>query len=694
MAVKKVWTCFLCIFCLFSLGNEAVAKAEFTLEQVLSAPYPMHLTAAKNADRIAWVFSTEGVLNVWTAAAPGFAPVRLTDFKKNAVFEIPSVHITDDGNLVVYVRGGNPNREGWVTNPTSDPDGVEQAIWAIDVQNKETWKVANGNDPVLSPDGKWILFSQKGNIYRVSLPAGEISSPEQLFKARGQNTDPHWSPDGKKVAFLSRRNAHNFIGVYDIGRHNITWMAPGVDKDSDPRWTADGRQVVFFRRPGSQFDEMPAFREIPDTAIWIADAGTGKGKELWKQAPNEQPRYLGIRELFVTAGGRVLFWGEHDNWYHVFSLPLSGGPPVDLTPGEGFVEHKDISSDGRMLFFSSNRADIHGRHIWKVPTSGGKAVQLTDGAAIGTYPVGLASGKQIAFLHATATYPTSVAIVPSEGGKTRLIAPEEPPAAFPLDDLVVPELVIAKSEDGLEIPCQLFLPENINPGEKRPAVIYTHGGPIRQMLLGWHYMHFYSEAYGINQYFANKGYIVLSINYRSGIGYGRSFRNAENAGPRGAAEHQDLLAGAEYLRSRPDVDPGRIGLWGLSYGGVMTAMGLARNSNIFKVGVDMAGVHDWSQFYRGVENTPAEMAETAYESSAVASVDSWTSPVLFIHGDDDRNVPFSQTVDLVQKLREKGDVHIELLVYPDEPHEILVYKSRMQAYNATFDFVHKFLKKE
>jgi dipeptidyl aminopeptidase/acylaminoacyl peptidase len=209
------------------------------------------------------------------------------------------------------------------------------------------------------------------------------------------------------------------------------------------------------------------------------------------------------------------------------------------------------------------------------------------------------------------------------------------------------------------------------------------------MLLGWHYMEFYSEAYGINQYFANRGYVVISINYRSGIGYGRSFRAAPKTGRRGASEYQDVLAGAEYLQSRPEVDPERIGKWGLSYGGLLTAMALARNSDIFKVGVDMAGVHDWSQRGRLSE----AQRKLARESSPVAHLKTWKSPVLFIHGDDDRNVDFQQTTDLVQKLRAKGDVHIELMIGPDEPHEFLLYKNRMEAYNRTFEFINRFLAK-
>src|SRR4029450_2784415 len=109
-----------------------------------------------------------------------------------------------------------------------------------------------------------------------------------------------------------------------------------------------------------------------------------------------------------------------------------------------------------------------------------------------------------------------------------------------------------------------------------PALVFVPGGPVRQMLLGYHYMQFYHWAYGINQWLANQGYVVMSVNYRSGVGYGRSFRNAPNTGGRGNAEYQDVVAGGKYLQSRPDVDPNRVGIWGLSYGGVLTSQALAR----------------------------------------------------------------------------------------------------------------------
>jgi dipeptidyl aminopeptidase/acylaminoacyl peptidase len=250
---------------------------------------------------------------------------------------------------------------------------------------------------------------------------------------------------------------------------------------------------------------------------------------------------------------------------------------------------------------------------------------------------------------------------------------------------VVPQTILTKAPDGLEIHNQLFLPKDLRAGEKRPAIVFVHGGPVRQMLPGYHYMHFYHIAYAVNQWLATRGYVVLSVNYRSGIGYGKSFRNAPNTGGRGNAEYQDVLAGGHYLQSRADVDPNRVGIWGLSYGGVLTAQALARNSDVFKVGVDLAGVHLWG--------SSLDPSSVSYQSSAIGAIDGWKSPVLLIHGDDDRNVQFSQTTGLVQLLRAHHVYH-ELIVFPDDTHETLLHKRWMIAFNRLDEFLGRFLKGE
>jgi dipeptidyl aminopeptidase/acylaminoacyl peptidase len=278
------------------------------------------------------------------------------------------------------------------------------------------------------------------------------------------------------------------------------------------------------------------------------------------------------------------------------------------------------------------------------------------------------------------------------------------PADFPAGELVVPRAVLFKSGDGTVIHGQLFLPRGAAGGghppgapPALPALIFTHGGPVRQMLLGFHYMYYYHNAYAMNQALASRGYVVLSVNYRLGIMYGRAFRQAAHAGWRGAAEYGDVVAGARYLQSLPQVDPRRIGLWGGSYGGLLTALGLARNSDLFAAGVDFHGIHDWSLLLPSWEDSPAaapdahEAYRLAFSSSPLAAIDTWRSPVLLIHGDDDRNVPFAQTRDLVPHLRAR-QVPFEELIFPDEIHDLLLWKSWVAAYQAAADFLDRHLK--
>jgi dipeptidyl aminopeptidase/acylaminoacyl peptidase len=193
----------------------------------------------------------------------------------------------------------------------------------------------------------------------------------------------------------------------------------------------------------------------------------------------------------------------------------------------------------------------------------------------------------------------------------------------------------------------------------------------------------------------------LSINYRLGIGYGRAFEQPDHWGPTGGAEYQDVLAGARWLQARSNVDPARIGIWGGSYGGYLTGMALSRNSDVFKAGSDLHGVHDWSRDFAEEMGGPptkryeqgdwAEFMKTAFESSPDAQIANWRSPVLLIQGDDDRNVRFNQTVDLAGRLTKAG-VPFEELVIPNEIHGFLRYDSWSRADAATARFLEDQLK--
>ncbi len=728
-----------------TFASLAPAQNPPTMAQFLSPGYPSSLVSARKADRLAFVVLDAGKRNVYTAVGPDFRPVRLTAFLEDNGVDTAEPSISDDGSVVVFVRGHMLNRQGWGANPTSDPNGPERAVWAVRTAGGPAWKLGEVTTPALSPDGRFVVYSKDGLIYayaitRGTLPPAVEKGEKPLIKAAGNNINPSWSPDSTKLAFVSDRGDHSFIGIYDVRRRTVTFLSPSVDRDTSPTWSADGKRIAFIRRPGLPFGQQaqpgtggignppgPAFSaaqagmrgggqrtggEFPAggqrggdrgapagaplanvpglysstlpggsrVSFWVSDVATGEAHEFWR-AGHDDMTFSAVNAI-QWAGDVVLFTAEPEEWLRFYAVKVddAAAAPVPITPNDGFIESAaftSLSPDGRMLFYCNNLGDIERRHVWKVATSGGEPTQLTRGDGIETYPVPVASGRQVVLLSADARRPQSIGLVPAAGGTPKIVYPTLP-KEFPLAWHVVPENVLTKAADGLEIHNQLFLPKDLKPGERRPALIFVHGGPVRQMLLGYHYMWFYHLAYAMNQWLTAQGYVVLSVNYRSGVGYGKSFRNAANTRQQGNAEYQDVVAGAKYLQGRPDVDPKRIGIWGLSYGGLLTSQALARNSDIFVAGVDLAGVH----LYTNV----LDPENVAYKSSSISAVDTWKSPVLFVHGDDDRNVAFTQTTGLVQLLRARNVYH-EVIVFPDDVHESLIYKRWLY----TFDRMERFL---
>ena len=681
------------VFCV-----SAGAQKPFTLEQILSAPFPSDLTAAKSSNRVAWVFDQQGKRNIWVAEAPSFAARQLTKYNEDDGQELSELRFASDANALAYVRGGGKNGAGQVPNPTSNPAGAEQAVWTIAWSGGDPKRIDAGHSPDISSRGT-IAYVKDGQVWLAPLTGSE--KPQQLV-VRGQNFEPHWSPDGSKLAFVSARGDHSFIALYDLAAKSISFVAPAVDSDSSFVWSLDGKRIAFVRQPAEKRDAPQGYFIAPDKphpwAIWVADAAARSAKEIWHSSAAPQGSFPFMAE---DTGGGVLNWAadnqivmasEEDGWQHLYALSADGGVPKLLTPGNCELEQWSFTPDKKTVLFNSNCGDVDRRHIWSVPVSGGSPSQLTSGKGVEWSPVVLNDGRILTYIGSVATYPARpFAIALTPGNSSTALAPETWPKDFPSSGLATPQQAIFKSTDGLEIHGQLFIPNDAKPGEKRPALIFLHGGPIRQMLLGWHYMYYYANSYAMNQYLASRGYIVLALNYRSGIGYGRAFREAPGRAGRGATEYQDVLAAGKFLQARSDVDPKRIGLWGGSYGGYLTALGLGRNSDLFAAGVDFHGVHDWPTDNWDGKNIPPQLTKLAHDSSPVIAVDTWKSPVLFIHGDDDRNVYFTQTVDLTARLREKG-VEIEQLVFPDEIHDFLLHRDWLGAYHATTDFFDRHLK--
>jgi dipeptidyl aminopeptidase/acylaminoacyl peptidase len=667
----------------------------FTIPEIMGAPFASELVAAPRTSRVAWLQNEAGRRNVWIAEAPQWTGRRVTHFDQDDGQDIADLEWAPDARVLLFVRGGDFENGGENPNPDFAVSKPEQQIWSVALDGAPPKKLTEGHAPHVSPDGATIAFLRGGQIFTMSSAGQDVKN---AVTQKGSQSDLQWSPQGNALAFVSTRQGHSFIGVYSPAAKSLRYFDPSVDRDSEPVWSSDGAQLAYVRVPASSPRIGPAPRRSGEPwSIRITDVQTGEPRQVFKAEPGPGSVFHQIVAAHQVwwAGENLIFPWERTGWCHLYTVAVRcAQPPRELTPGEGEVEHVGLSPDDKLIYFSANFKDIDRRHIWSVSTQSSAAPQLlTPGEQIEWAPAPLADGSALLFL-ASSYNQRSHAMLRLPNGEKKPLVSEAPGSASPAAALIKPQMVLLTAADGMRIHGQLFLPPAGEGGTRHPALLFFHGGSRRQMLLGFHYMYYYSNAYSLNQYLASQGYVVLSVNYRSGIGYGLDFREALNYGASGGSEFNDVIGAGLYLKSRPNVDPERIGVWGGSYGGYLTALALARASDLFQAGVDFHGVHDWSSLRDNPVVQGGDTAEeqeyrqalrVAFESSPLASVDTWKSPVLLIHGDDDRNVSFSQTVKLAEALR-KRHVEFEELIFPNEIHDFLRHQDWVKAYQATAGF--------
>ncbi len=673
--------------------------AQTTIDNLLSPAFPTNLVSSANGQTVAWVFNNKGSRNIFVADGADFNHAKqLTTYTGDDGIEINSLAFTPDSKRIVFVRGNANNNQGYAANPAQLQKETGRSLFVINTDGSNLQRIAPGSYPKISPDGKMVAYLMSGQIYTASLNDTTVK-PQQIIRARGGQAMIRWNNDGSKLVFTSNRGDHTFIGVYDFATKAISFPDPSVDHDHDPVWSEDGKWIAYIRTPNVRTD----FPFTPQRAgnpwsIRLLNTETGIAKEIWKADTGKGSVFVddlpvADNRLLWSANNQLVFPWEKDGWVHLYALDIETKNVKLLTPGMGEVENIELASDKQAVYYSCNIRDINRRHIWKVTISNATAELLTKGENIEWNPAVTANG--VALLRSGAKKPAWPAFYTN--GTVNDIAIDFFPTNF-YNQLVQPQQINIKATDGKMAPAQLFLPPDYKAGNKHPAMIFLHGGSRRQMLLGFNYGQYYSNAYALNQYFASKGYIVVALNYRSGIGYGLDFREAPSYGITGASEVKDLIGAGEYLKQRNDVDANRIGLWGGSYGGYLTAHGLARRSDLFAAGVDIHGVHNWNDeeptfapWYDSLRYVG--VGKKAYESSPVNFINGWKSPVLFIHGDDDRNVPFSETVNIIEALRPRN-VYFEQLILPDEVHGFLLYRSWVKAYEASVDFIERKMKKK
>jgi dipeptidyl aminopeptidase/acylaminoacyl peptidase len=569
--------------------------------------------------------------------------------------ELSQLALSIDGRWLAYVRGGSPNDKGETPNPRSLVTPPVQQLWIVKTGGGASPQlIGQGSQPQFSPDGGKLLWQTASGVASASFEGETGRGPTEYLMA-GPAKRLRFSPDGTRIAY--ERSSH--VEILDL-RTGVqrALEKPSTAKDSYPSWSRDGRHLAFVRTfgdtPPTGTVARPWELVVTDSAdyrprtIWRAEAGVGSAFYALDQ--DQTQNGVEGEQLLWAANGEIAFAWEKDGWRHLYAVPSAGGSARLLTPGDGEVEAAALSLDGGSILYSTNIGDLSARRLWSVPFTGGSPKRFSGTSRNQWGATPLAEGG-VAMVEAGHDVPPMIVIGNVTGKSRRVGGPKV--AGDHSKKMVLPQAVSFTSPDGQTAYGELFVP-------KQPTgcgIIFIHGGSRRQMLRGFHYLDAYTNLYELNQYLTMRGCAVLSVEYRSGIMLGHAFRNPPKRGDAGASEYQDVLGGLAYLRSRPDLKVSKVGIYGLSYGGLLTAQALARDSDKFAVGFDMAGLHTY--LGEGFKHSPA------------AFVEKWTSPVYFASGDDDRNVDHSQSILLHNEIiKRRPDLEVVGEALPNEVHDL------------------------
>lgn len=685
-------------------------EPRFEIDELLRMPRIGNYVTNDRSD-VAWVEIQGPATSILIARAPEYSTKVLYTYNDNEGLPIQLIGFGVN-DQVVYSRG----RTGF--NPAHTAFFRPRAVFSIsESQKAPSSLIADVDDgfaaPMISKDGKTLFYARGGDVRKLNLQ--RPANPTSVFSVRGNVVDIRQSPDGQKLGFVSnrakyRRGKYTFVGVYSLGRKSVTYMEPGLGNDQDIAWAPDSKRLAFVR-----FGYEPKtwrFSNHTEGApfdIMVADADTGQGNAVFTSQPGYGSRFNGFGANFYTglggygslawlADGSLIFPYEKTGWKQLYAVSANGGAVRQVTRGKFEVDRMVASTNRQQVFYLANsETDLARLGLYQLDVGEGlKPVQISFNE-VGAMPLALMAlpNGGLVYEFAGGQTPIRLVIYTKDLG-AKMISTGPKPDGPMTQRMPEPEIIELKARDGLVLQGVLYKPADIRGKRRHPVIVNSHGGSRYQQRPVWSDSLFQSSAL---RYFAGKGYFVLSLNFRSGTGYGLDFREPESYGGRGAGDTKDFIDAAEFLsKTYPEIDPDRMAMFGHSYGGHNVTNALAR-SDIFAVGVSSAGVGDWvvemeKDFDEVLQfNIPQryELEKLAFESSAISQIDDWgEEPLLLMHGDNDNSAAMQQSIELYHALRRRG-IEAEAVAFPGESHGISVHKNRIRYIETMDNFLEKHL---
>jgi dipeptidyl aminopeptidase/acylaminoacyl peptidase len=489
------------------------------------------------------------------------------------------------------------------------------------------------------------------------------------------------------MAFFAPQNSAADLVLVDATSGDAVWLERGAEHSSQAAWSTMGK-IAWQQISADAKRRRILVAAAPD---WRPVVVVEETDEAWWSLT-----YLEAGPRWEPEGERIAFLSDRDGWTHLYVTDPRGmggvaeeatsaqlvaaadTAPVQVTRGQFEVEAPRWHPAGERLVLAANRGSISERSLFlvEIPAEGaapGELQPISRLRGTSTSPEWSPDATALLFLHADTRRPLDVWVQRPEDAEARQISRSWPGDRLE-EELLIPEVVRFPSTDGSLVVAQLTLPRDTDPDEPVPAIVWVHGGGIRQNRYGWHPRRAYAIFYGLNQYLAQQGYIVLAVDYRGSIGYGRDFRVAPHL-DLGGGDLDDLLAAARYIKSLDEPRAGKVGIWGISYGGYLTVQALVQAPSAFDAGIDLAGVVDWEEWardpgglwIRGRMGDVLENADLYRQRSPLHHVARLAVPLLVLHGTADQAVPALQSFRLIDALVRAGK-RFDVGIYPGETH--------------------------